>query len=72
MNEYLEVRLKDTNERILIPLYCIHCLKEENDGVFVETGCTREGEPLGIYAANSYDEVKNELGKSEVLNEKRT
>ena len=53
-------------------LFFFNCLKDEHDGVFVETGCTRKGEPLGIYAANSYDEVKNELGKSEVLNEKRT
>ena len=53
-------------EKCMIPVRLITAIVEDMDGTFVETGRDEKGEGTGIFAAESYEEVKQKIKNCEV------
>ena len=53
-------------ERCMVPVKIITGVVEDKDGTFVETGLDEKGKGTGIFAAESYEEVKQKIKNCEV------
>lgn len=69
MKGFLELTMWDGGkgaERCMVPVRLITGIVEDKDGTFVETGLDVKGKGTGIFAAESYDEVKQKIKNCEV------
>ena len=69
MKGFLELTMWDkgkAREKCMVPVRLITAIVEDKDGTFVETGRDEKGEGTGIFAADSYEEVKQKIINCEV------
>ena len=64
MNDFIEVTVLGEGFKVLIPVNKILSVADFNDRhVFIETGFDKKGDMEGVYAIESYDEIKQKLIK---------
>lgn len=61
MNGFIEVTEQIDGLRVLVPLHRIIDIVETDEGVLLETGIDKKGEPTGFFARESFDEIKNQM-----------
>ena len=69
MKDFLELTMWNggkVRKKCMVRVRFISAIVEDKDGTFVETGRDEEGEGTGIFAAESYDEVKQKIKNCEV------
>lgn len=71
---FIELREKETNVKVLIPLNSILSILQlpEDETAFIETHIDIEGNGIGFYVKETYAEIIEQLvAKNDVLNFKR-
>ena len=69
MKDFLELTMWNggkVRKKCMVRVRFISAIVEDKDGTFVETGRDEEGEGTGIFAAESYEEVKQKIKNCEV------
>lgn len=69
MKDFLELTMWNggkVRKKCMVRVRFISAIVEDKDGTFVETGRDEEGESTGIFAAESYEEVKQKIKNCEV------
>lgn len=66
MKGFIEVTEKHDGFKVLYPIEKITAIVDEANGTFIETGYDRKGASTGIYAVETFDEIKAQLTQSEV------
>lgn len=69
MKEFLELTRWNSGKargKCMLRVRFITAIVEDKDGTFVEMGLDEKGEGTGIFAAESYEEVKQKIKNCEV------
>lgn len=66
MKGFIEVTERYDGFKVLYPIEKITAVVDGTNGTFIETGFDRKGVSTGIYAVETFDEIKAQLTQSEV------
>lgn len=69
MAECIFVNLKETGQRVILPLNKINSILElENGECFIETGLDSDGCAVGLYVNETFEEIMSILSQKILVN----
>lgn len=67
MKNFIAITEAETKTQVLLPIERIRSVLEEDDGiVWIETGVDKRGEPIGVFAAEGFEQIKQKILNCEV------
>ena len=59
--EWIEVTERNEEIKVLVPIDKIMSVSEQKQGCFIEVGVEKNGESLGMYTIETYEEVVSKI-----------